>query len=84
MVDVSLANTSKVITTVQDYLIMGKSTKETEIRINFNAENYEDTKLRIENAMRAAAYAEALNTGVIALPPYVKTEKSHIKVAGDE
>ena len=84
MVDVSLANTSKVITTVQDYIILGKSTKEVEIRINFNAENYEDTKMRIENAMRGAAYANAINEGTIALPPYVRVEKTHIKVAGDE
>jgi len=82
--EISLANTSKVISVAMDYIILGKSTKEVEIRINFHADNYEDTKLRIENAMRGAAYANAINEGTIALPPYVRVEKSHIKVAGDE
>jgi len=81
---VSATNTSRVISVAMDYLIMGKSTKETEIRINFHADNYEDTKLRIENAMRGAAYANAINEGTIALPPYVRVDKTHIRVDGDE
>jgi hypothetical protein len=81
--EISLANTSKVISVAMDYIILGKSTKETEIRINFHADNYEEAKLRIENGMRVAAYAEAINNGVIVLPKYEKVEKPHIKVVGD-
>ena len=82
--EISLANTSKVISVAMDYIILGKSTKETEIRINFHADSYEDAKLRIENAMRGAAYANAINEGTIVLPPYVRVDKTHIKVAGDQ
>lgn len=80
--EVSISNTSKVISVAQDYIILGKSTKETEIRINFHGEDYEGSKLRVENALRLAAYAEALNNGTILLPKYEKVEKPHIKVDG--
>lgn len=75
-------NTSKVITVAQDYIILGKSTKETEIRINFDGSDYLESKEKLENCLRLAAYAEMVQTGQVLLPKYEPKEKPHIKVEG--
>jgi hypothetical protein len=77
-------NVSKIISISQDYLLLGKSAKETEIKIYLHGDDYEASKLKVENMMRVAAYAEAINNGVIVLPKYEKVEKPHIKVVGDQ
>ena len=41
----------------QDYLILGKQAKETEIKIHCDFGNALDTKHRIDTAVRGAAYA---------------------------
>jgi len=82
-IEIPIGNTSKVVSVTQDYIIMGKSTKETEIRINFHAEDYEGSKLRVENALRLAAYADAVNQGLVLLPKYEPKEKPRIKVEGE-
>jgi len=61
-------NTSKVITVSQDYIILGKSTKNTEIRINFHADDYEASKLKVARAMSIMAYAESMYEGQVPVP----------------
>ena len=60
--------TSKVITVSQDYIILGKSTKNTEVRINFHADDYEASKLKVSRAMSIMAYAESMYNGVVPVP----------------
>jgi len=79
-VEIPLNNTSKVVSITQDYIILGKSTKETEIRINFDGSNYMESKDKLENCLRLAAYAEMIQTGQVLLPKYEPKEKPHIKV----
>lgn len=78
--DIPVQNTSKVVAVAQDYIIIGKSTKETELRINFYSDDFEDGKRRIENGLRLKAYMENINSGAILLPKYEKVEKPHIRV----
>jgi len=47
----------------QDYLILGKQAKETEVKIHFDSGNPVEAKHRIETAIRAAAYANHLYNG---------------------
>jgi hypothetical protein len=60
---------------------MGKSTKDTEIKIYVHGDDYEGSKAKVENVLRLAAYAEAVNNGSILLPKYVPKERPHIKEA---
>jgi hypothetical protein len=78
--EIPLNNVSKVIAETQDYIILGKSTKETEIRINFYASKYEDGRERVENGIRLAAYAIAMQSGQLPVPKYEPKETPHIKV----
>jgi len=78
--EIPMTNTSKIVSITQDYIILGKSTKETEIRVNFDGTNYEESRQKVENCMRLAAYAEMVQTGQILLPKYEPKEKPHIKV----
>ena len=80
--EISNQNVSKIISVSQDYILMGKSAKETEIKIYLHGEDYEASKLKVENVLRIAAYAEALNNGSILLPKYEKQDKPHIKSDG--
>lgn len=75
-------NTSKVISITQDYIILGKSTKNTEIRINVNGENYEQSKEKVENMIRLATLAEKYVGGTVLLPKYVPKEPVKIKLEG--
>jgi hypothetical protein len=47
----------------QDYIILGKQARETEVKIHFDSGNPVETKHRIETAIRAAAYGEHLYRG---------------------
>ena len=71
---------SRVYSISQDYILMGKSTKETEIKIYVDGNDYEGSRKKVENVMRLTAYANAVNNGVIALPKYNPAEKPEIKV----
>jgi hypothetical protein len=59
---------------------MGKSTKETEIKIYVDGNDYEGSRKKVENVMRLAAYSEAVNSGMVKLPKYEPSEKPTIKV----
>lgn len=59
----------RVISVSQDYLILGKSTKDTEIKIYVDGQDWDSTRKKISNMIRAAAYAEALNEGSQKFPP---------------
>lgn len=78
-----LIPTTKVISISQDYLILGKSTRDTEIRINVIGDNYEESKLKVENMIRLAAYAEGLVEGNIAIPKYIPKNHIKMKLEGD-
>jgi hypothetical protein len=69
MSEPEIQNTSKVITVSQDYIILGKSTKNTEIRINFHADDYEASKLKVARAISIMAYAESMYGGTLPVPP---------------
>lgn len=69
MSEQEIQNTSKVITVSQDYIILGKSTKNTEVRINFHADDYEASKLKVARAMSIMAYAESMYDGRLPVPP---------------
>lgn len=77
-------STTKVISVAQDYLILGKSTKETEIRINLMGDDYEASKQKVENVIRLAAYAEAIVAGRVVLPAYEPKNPVKIRMEGDE
>jgi len=47
----------------QDYIILGKQAKETEVKIHFDSGNPLEAKHRIETAIRVAAYANHLYLG---------------------
>lgn len=79
-----LQNASKVISITQDYIILGKSTKDTEIRINVHGENYEQSKEKVENMIRLAALAEGYVGGTVLLPKYVPKEPVKIKLEGHD
>jgi hypothetical protein len=59
---------TKIISVTQDYLILGKSTKNTEVRINVHGENYEASRRKVENMIRLMAYAENIYDGNVKLP----------------
>jgi len=69
MSEQEIQNTSKVVTVSQDYIILGKSTKNTEIRINFHADDYEASKRKVARAMSIMAYAESMYEGQVPVPP---------------
>mgnify|MGYP000900654046 CR=1 FL=1 len=81
---VEIQNTSKVISVTQDYIILGKSTKDTEIRINVHGENYEESKQKVENMIRLAALAEGYVAGNIVLPHFVPKNPVNIRFEGEE
>jgi len=83
MSEVPIQNTSKVISVTQDYIILGKSTKDTEIRINVHGENYEESKQKVENMIRLSALAEGYVSGVVVLPKYIPKEPIKIRMEGD-
>ena len=62
-------NTTKVVSISQDYLILGKSTKDTEIKIYVDGQDWESSRKKVSNMIRLAAYAEALNEGREKQPP---------------
>ena len=62
-------NSTRIISISQDYLILGKSTKDTEIKIYVHGEDWESSRKKVSNMIRLASYAEALNEGRVALPP---------------
>jgi hypothetical protein len=47
----------------QDYIIIGKQAKETEVKVHFDSNNPIESKHRIENAIRLAAYMNHLKNG---------------------
>lgn len=61
-------NVTKVVSISQDYLILGKSTKETEIKIYVDGADWESSRKKVSNMIRLASYAEALDEGRMPLP----------------
>lgn len=72
---VEIEAVQKVLTLSQDYIILGKQTKETEIKIYVHGEDYEKSRRKIENMVRLANYAVMVNTGKIALGNYKPEEE---------
>ena len=62
MIDIKVEEVKhKVIS--QDYIIIGKSTKDTEVKVHFDSANLIESKHRIENAIRLTAYGNHLYSG---------------------
>lgn len=83
MPEIPIQNTSKVISITQDYIILGKSTKDTEIRINVHGEDYEGSMEKVQNMIRLSALAEGYVAGTVALPKYVPKNPAKIRLEGD-
>ena len=62
MIDIEFSEVKHKVVS-QDYIILGKQAKETEVKIHFDAGNPVETKHRIEIAIKAAAYANHLYCG---------------------
>jgi ribosomal protein S10 len=62
----------RVVTITQDYIIIGKSTKDTEVRINVDGSDYDESRQKVENMIRLAKYTSDLYNGELPLPPYQK------------
>jgi len=64
----------RVVTITQDYIIIGKSTKDTEVRINVDGSDYDESRQKVENMIRLAKYTSDLYNGQLPLPAYRKVE----------
>jgi len=62
MIDIEFSEVKHKIMS-QDYIILGKQAKETEVKIHFDSGNPVESKHRIETAIRVAAYANHLYMG---------------------
>ena len=62
MIDIEFSEVKHKVVS-QDYIILGKQAKETEVKIHFDSGNPLEAKHRIETAIRAAAYAHHLYDG---------------------
>ena len=60
----------RVVTITQDYIIIGKSTKDTEVRINVDGSDYDESRQKVENMIRLAKYTSDLYNGELPLPAY--------------
>lgn len=83
MPEPEIQNVSKVVTVAQDYIILGKSTKQNELRINFNADDYEGSKLKVARCLSVLAYAESLYEGKLPIPQ-AEDLKSDKRAPADE
>ena len=62
MIDIKVEEVKhKVIS--QDYIIIGKQAKDTEVKIHFDSSNLIESKHRIENGIKLAGYGAHLYAG---------------------